>query len=157
MISLILDLGGHSSRSGRQVSHSNHNNSIMSLCHYVQSAKGDERRARPWRLLPVWPTPPREVPASSLNQSNWTKIEKSRPPWNFLTHKIPMNIYTRTHLNGLKHWGDRFLTQHIAVFLYWFFAIIKLVDHEFAALLGEAVEVEAVKTYERMLNEQTTE
>jgi len=60
-------------------------------------------------------------------------------------------------LNGLKHWGDRFLARHIAVIIYWVFAIITLVNHEFAALLGEAVEVEAVKTYARMLNEQTAE
>ena len=60
-------------------------------------------------------------------------------------------------LNGLKHWGDRFLAWHIAVLIYWLLAIITLIDHEFAALLGEAVEVEAVKTYARNLNEQTIE
>ena len=38
--------------------------------------------------------------------------------------------------------------------IYWVFAITTLIDHEMAALLGEAVEVEAVKTYRRMLNEQ---
>ena len=37
------------------------------------------------------------------------------------------------------------------------FAIRTLVDHELAALLGEAVEVEAVKTYRRMLIEQSDE
>ncbi len=60
-------------------------------------------------------------------------------------------------LNGLKHWGDRFFARHIAVIIYWTFAIITLIDHEFAALLGEAVEVEAVKTYKRMQSEQTEE
>ena len=60
-------------------------------------------------------------------------------------------------LNGLKHWGDRFLARHIAVIIYWTFAIITLIDHEFAALLGEAVEVEAVETYKRMQIEQTEE
>ena len=60
-------------------------------------------------------------------------------------------------LNGLKCWGDRFLARHIAVLVYWIFAIMTLIDHEFAALLGEAVEVEAVKTYARMLNEQSAE
>ena len=41
--------------------------------------------------------------------------------------------------------------------IYWVFAITTLIDHEMAALLGEAVEVEAVKTYRRMLNEQPIE
>ena len=60
-------------------------------------------------------------------------------------------------LNGMKHWGDRFLARHIAILIFWIFAIITLIDHEFAALLGEAVEVEAVKTYARMLREQAPE
>ena len=37
------------------------------------------------------------------------------------------------------------------------FAFTTLIDHELAALLGEAVEVEAVKTYKRMLIEQSHE
>ena len=60
-------------------------------------------------------------------------------------------------LNGLKHWGDRFLARHVAVLVYWLFAFVTLINHEFAALLGEAVEVEAVKTYTRMLNEQPSD
>mgnify|MGYP000042949263 CR=1 FL=1 len=60
-------------------------------------------------------------------------------------------------LNGLKYWPDRFLARHVAVLVYWIFAIVTLIDHEFASLLGEAVEVEAVKTYGRMLQEQPSE
>ena len=45
------------------------------------------------------------------------------------------------------------LARHIAVIIYWVFAITTLIDHELAALLGEAVEVEAVKTHRRMLIE----
>ena len=63
------------------------------------------------------------------------------------------DIFARD-LDGLSHWGDRFLARHLAVLIYWVFAITTLIDHEMAALLGEAVEVEAVKTYRRMLNEQ---
>ena len=59
-------------------------------------------------------------------------------------------------LDGLKNWSDRFLARHIAVLIYWLFAITTLIDHEMAALLGEAVEVEAVKTYRRMLHEQSS-
>ena len=66
------------------------------------------------------------------------------------------DIFARD-LDGLKNWGDRFLARHIAVIIYWVFAITTLIDHEMAALLGEAVEVEAVKTYRRMLNEQPEE
>ena len=66
------------------------------------------------------------------------------------------DIFARD-LDGLKNWGDRFLARHIAVIIYWAFAIITLIDHELAALLGEAVEVEAVKTYKRMLIEQSDE
>ena len=66
------------------------------------------------------------------------------------------DIFARD-LNGLKYWGDRFLARHIAVIIYWAFAITTLIDHELAALLGEAVEVEAVKTYRRMLVEQSEE
>jgi len=40
------------------------------------------------------------------------------------------------------------------VAIHWVFAITTLIDHEMASLLGEAVEVEAVKTYRRMLMEQ---
>ena len=66
------------------------------------------------------------------------------------------DIFARD-LAGLKNWGDRFLARHIAVVIYWVFAITTLIDHELAALLGEAVEVEAVKTYRRMLREQPAE
>ena len=66
------------------------------------------------------------------------------------------DIFARD-LNGLKNWSDRFLARHIAVIIYWAFAITTLIDHELAALLGEAVEVEAVKTYRRMLVEQSEE
>lgn len=66
------------------------------------------------------------------------------------------DIFARD-LGGLKNWGDRFLARHIAVVIYWVFAITTLIDHELAALLGEAVEVEAVKTYRRMLREQPKE
>ena len=45
------------------------------------------------------------------------------------------DIFARD-LNGLKNWGDRFLARHIAVIIYWVFAITTLVDHELAALLG---------------------
>ena len=37
------------------------------------------------------------------------------------------------------------------------FAFTTLIDHELAALLGEAVEFEAVKTYRRMLIEPSNE
>ena len=70
--------------------------------------------------------------------------------------QIHEDIFARD-LNGLKNWGDRFLARHIAVVIYWVFAITTLIDHELAALLGEAVEVEAVKTYRRMLKEQPEE
>lgn len=70
--------------------------------------------------------------------------------------QIHEDIFARD-LNGLKNWGDRFLARHIAVVIYWVFAITTLIDHEMAALLGEAVEVEAVKTYRRMLMEQSDE
>ena len=60
-------------------------------------------------------------------------------------------------LNGLKNWGDRFLARHIGVIIYWVFAITTLIDYELPALLGEAVEVEVVKTYRRMLIEQSNE
>ena len=46
------------------------------------------------------------------------------------------------------------MARHIVVAIYLVFAITTLIDHEMAALLGEAVEVEAVKTYQRMLKEQ---
>ena len=49
------------------------------------------------------------------------------------------------------------MARHIAVIIYWAFAITTLIDHELAALLGEAVEVEAVATYKRMLVEQSDE
>ena len=55
----------------------------------------------------------------------------------------------------MKNWDDRFLARHIAVIIYWVFVITTLIDHELAALLGEAVEV--VKTYRRMLIEQSNE
>ena len=47
--------------------------------------------------------------------------------------------------------------RHIAVIIYWIVAITTLIDHELPALLGEVVEVEAVKTYRRMLIEQSDE
>ena len=53
--------------------------------------------------------------------------------------------------------GDRFLARHIVVIIYWVFAITTLIDHELAALLGEAVEVGVVKIYRRMLIEQSND
>ena len=38
--------------------------------------------------------------------------------------------------------------------MYWIFAFVTLLDHELASLLSEALESEAVKTYQRMLKEQ---
>ena len=66
------------------------------------------------------------------------------------------DIFARD-LDGLKNWADRFLARHIAVAIYWVFAITTLIDHEMASLFGEAVEIEAVKTYRRMLIEQPVE
>lgn len=66
------------------------------------------------------------------------------------------DIFARD-LGGLSLWIDRFVARHVAVFVYWIFAFITLLDHEFASLLGEAVEAEAVKTYQRMLLEQPEE
>lgn len=66
------------------------------------------------------------------------------------------DIFARD-LGGLSLWIDRFVARHVAVFVYWIFALTTLLDHEFASLLGEAVEAEAVKTYQRMLLEQPEE
>ena len=66
------------------------------------------------------------------------------------------DIFARD-LGGLSLWIDRFVARHVAVFVYWIFAFTTLLDHEFASLLGEAVEAEAVKTYQRMLLEQPEE
>ena len=49
------------------------------------------------------------------------------------------------------------MARHVAVFVYWIFALTTLLDHELASLLGEAVEAQAVKTYRRMLLEQPEE
>ena len=49
------------------------------------------------------------------------------------------------------------MARHVAVLVYWIFALTTLLDHELASLLGEAVEAEAVKTYQRMLLEQPEE
>ena len=86
---------------------------------------------------------------------------KIRETWDmardqYKNEKLHEDIVARD-INGLKNWGDRFLARHIAVIIYWAFAITTLIDHELAALLGEAVEVEAVKTYTRMLVEQSDE
>ena len=63
------------------------------------------------------------------------------------------DIFARD-LGGLSLWIDRFVARHVAVIVYWIFAVVTLFDHELASLLGEAVEAEAVKTYQRMLLEQ---
>ena len=66
------------------------------------------------------------------------------------------DIFSRD-LGGLSLWIDRFVARHVAVLVYWVFALTTLLDHELASLLGEAVEAEAVKTYRRMLLEQPEE
>lgn len=76
--------------------------------------------------------------------------------WQDTNEQMHEDVFGRD-LGGLRNWGDRFLARHIAVLIYWVFAITTLINHEFAALLGEAVEVEAVKTYARMLHEQPQE
>ena len=63
------------------------------------------------------------------------------------------DIFARD-LGGLSLWIVRFVARHVAVLVYWIFAFVTLLDHELASLLGEAVEAEAVKTYQRMLEEQ---
>ena len=66
------------------------------------------------------------------------------------------DIFARD-LGGLDLWVDRFVARHVAVVVYWIFALITLFDHQLASLLGEAVEAEAVKTYKTMLLEQPEE
>jgi hypothetical protein len=76
--------------------------------------------------------------------------------WQDTNEQMHEDVFGRD-LGGLDNWIDKFLARHIAILIYWVFAIVTLIDHEFAALLGEAVEVEAVKTYARMLHEQPKE
>lgn len=73
--------------------------------------------------------------------------------WQDTNEQMHEDVFGRD-LGGLSAWVDQFLSRHIAVIIYWAFAITTLIDHEFASHLGEAVEVEAVKTYGRMLHEQ---
>ena len=73
--------------------------------------------------------------------------------WQDSNEQMHEDVFGRD-LGGLDAWIDRLFARHIAIAIYWVFAITTLVNHEFAALLGEAVEVEAVKTYGRMLHEQ---
>ena len=60
----------------------------------------------------------------------------SRQDSNEQTHE---DIFSRD-LGGLSLWIDRFVARHVAVFVYWIFALTTLLDHELASLLGEAVE-----------------
>lgn len=76
--------------------------------------------------------------------------------WQDTNEQMHEDVFGRD-LGGIERWIDQFLARHVAVVIFWVFAILTLVDHEFAALLGEAVEVEAVKTYSRMLHEQPPE
>lgn len=76
--------------------------------------------------------------------------------WQDTNEQMHEDVFGRD-LGGIDNWIDQFLARHIAFVIYWVFAILTLVNHEFAALLGEAVEVEAVKTYARMLREQPLE
>ncbi|QIN96765.1 plastoquinol terminal oxidase [Synechococcus phage S-N03] len=76
--------------------------------------------------------------------------------WQDTNEQMHEDVFGRD-LGGLDGWFDQFLSRHVAFVIYWVFAILTLVNHEFAALLGEAVEVEAVKTYARMLHEQPAE
>lgn len=76
--------------------------------------------------------------------------------WQDTNEQMHEDVFGRD-LGGLQRWIDRFLSRHVAFVIYWVFAVLTLLNHEFAALLGEAVEVEAVKTYTRMLQEQPQE
>ena len=76
--------------------------------------------------------------------------------WQDTNEQMHEDVFGRD-LGGLDEWLDQFLSRHIAFVIYWVFAITTLINHEFAALLGEAVEVEAVKTYGRMLHESPVE
>ena len=76
--------------------------------------------------------------------------------WQDTNEQMHEDVFGRD-LGGLDSWFDQFLSRHVAFVIYWVFAIVTLIDHEFAALLGEAVEVEAVKTYGRMLRDAPEE
>jgi ubiquinol oxidase len=76
--------------------------------------------------------------------------------WQDTNEQMHEDVFGRD-LGGINAWIDQFLARHVAFVIYWVFAILTLFNHEFAALLGEAVEVEAVKTYTRMLQEQSKE
>ena len=76
--------------------------------------------------------------------------------WQDTNEQMHEDVFGRD-LGGLDLWIDQFLSRHVAFIIYWVFAIVTLIDHEFAALLGEAVEVEAVKTYGKMLHEAPAE
>ncbi len=75
--------------------------------------------------------------------------------WQDTNEQMHEDVFGRD-LGGLDIWVDRFVARHVAIVIYWVFAITTLIDHEFAALLGEAVEVEAVETYARMLRTAPT-
>ena len=123
--------------------------------------KADERRAAALEIIARTAYTAEESACHFLETAGFDRTGKIRETlelarWQDTNEQMHEDVFGRD-LGGLGNWGDRFLARHIAILIYWVFAILTLINHEFAALLGEAVEVEAVKTYARMLHEQPKE
>ena len=123
--------------------------------------KADARRAAALEIIARTAYTAEESACHFLETAGFDKTGKIRETlelarWQDTNEQMHEDVFGRD-LGGLDNWGDKFLARHVAILIYWVFAIVTLVDHEFAALLGEAVEVEAVKTYARMLFEAPEE
>ncbi|HEY9625651.1 MAG TPA: alternative oxidase [Crinalium sp.] len=72
--------------------------------------------------------------------------------WNELHHLLIMES-----LGGSRHWGDRFLAQHVAVAYYWVVVLLYMLSPMYAYYLMELIENHAYHTYDDYLNEHAAE
>lgn len=80
-------------------------------------------------------------------KADWLKVHFAES-WNELHHLLIME-----ELGGSKHWGDRFLAQHVALLYYWVVVALYMVAPRSAYHFMELVEEHAYHTYDTFTKE----
>jgi ubiquinol oxidase len=81
----------------------------------------------------------------SWRKADWLKVHFSET-WNELHHLLIMES-----LGGNQSWGDRFLSQHLAMVYYWIVVPLYLVLPRYAYYMMELIEQHAYHTYDTYL------
>jgi ubiquinol oxidase len=84
-------------------------------------------------------------------KADWLKVHFAET-WNELHHLLIMES-----LGGNRHWGDRFLAQHLAIAYYWLVVPLYMLLPKSAYYTMELIEQHAFETYDKHLKANEAE